>query len=47
MVVKFIDIMNFTFTGFKPGIYSLMMVSLCQDMSEYTVSHILSAFSSY
>jgi hypothetical protein len=47
MVVKFIDVMNFTATGFKPGkYYSLMVVWLCQNMLEYTVSHILSAFSS-
>jgi len=26
MVVKFIDAMNFTATGFKPGKYSLMVV---------------------
>jgi len=46
-VVKFIDVMNFTATGFKPGKYSLMVVWSCQNMLEYTVSHILSAFSSY
>jgi len=47
MIVKFIDVMNFTATGFKPGKYSLMVVWLCQNMLEYTVSYILSAFSSY
>ena len=47
MVVKFIDVMNFTATGFKPGKYSLMVVWLCQNMMEYNVSHILHAFSSY
>jgi hypothetical protein len=47
MVVKFIDVMNFTATGFKPGKYSLTVVWLRQNMLQYTVSHILNAFSSY
>ena len=47
MVVKFIDVMNSTATGFKPRKYCLMVVWLCQNILEYTVSHILRAFSSY